>query len=116
MAPHFQQVYDEGERCDLFMEARNPRGLMRKWSRGFSTGTSPDKHPDTLAARASHRFANYGDEDDHSDKVLYAKLKEANMGWTVKAPHGEGSIQARLFYTKISGAKMLRSYAHFKGW
>ena len=36
-AAHFQPVHDDGERCDLFKEPRNPQGVMRKWARYFAT-------------------------------------------------------------------------------
>ena len=119
-APNFQAVHDDGERCDLFIEDRNPRGLMRKWSAKFCYADHGShhgrSHADTPAAKASHRFASYETDDASDDKALVEKMKEAGKGWMVEAPHGEGSIQARLFYGRISGAKMLRSYAYFKGW
>ena len=118
-AAHFQPVHDDGERCDLFKEPRNPQGVKRHWSRGFARAGATEeqrKHPDTLPAKASHRFAIYEKDDAHADRELIASMKEAGRGWLVESPHGEKSLHNRLFYSRVNGAKMLRSYAHFKGW
>jgi hypothetical protein len=119
-APHFKQVSNDGERCELFVVDRNPKGLMRKWSAKFCYAVHGSKHgrahPDTDAAKASQRFAEYEEGDATDDKELVVKMRAAGRGWMVEAPHGAGSPQARFFYGRVSGAKMLRSYAHFKGW
>ena len=83
---------------------RSPYFASRAWS------------PRHGRCQASQRFYNYDKEDMHSEKQMYAKLKEAGKGWIVEAPAGAGSIQSKLFYGRVSSAKMLRSYAHFKGW
>ena len=61
-------------------------------------------------------FFFYEKEDLGKEAQLYAKLKEAGKSWMVEASHGTDSIQSKLFYARVSGAKMLKSYAHFKGW
>jgi hypothetical protein len=117
---HFQQVLDNGERCAFFVEERNPQGFCRRWTTSMASANHGSIHglsyPDTPAAKASHKFANFGAKKKTDDRHVLDRFQKQGNGWMVESPFGEQSIHNKLVYSAMSGAKLLASYAHVKGW